>query len=59
MQTKYDLNIKNLKIVVFDWDNTLAESRTALIYAINQVLAEYGLKDREIEKQKRDNNRKN
>ncbi|MBQ8870547.1 MAG: HAD hydrolase-like protein [Alphaproteobacteria bacterium] len=52
---QYDLNIKDLKIVVFDWDNTLAESRTALVYAVNQVLQEYGLQDWEIEKQKRNN----
>ncbi len=56
MQTQYDLNIKDLKVVVFDWDNTLAESRTALVYSVNQVLKEYGLNDWEIEKQKRDNN---
>ena len=53
---KYDLNIKDLKAVVFDWDNTLAESRTALVFAVNKVLAEYGLKNWEIEKKKRDNN---
>ena len=52
---KYDLNIKDLEVVVFDWDNTLAESRTALVYAVNKVLAEYGLKDWEVEKQKRNN----
>lgn len=56
MNQKYDLSIKNLKIAVFDWDNTLAESRTALVYSINQVLSEYGLQDWEIEKKKRDNN---
>ena len=55
MNMQYDLNIKDLKIVVFDWDNTLAESRTALVYAVNQVLQEYGLDDWEIEKQKRNN----
>ncbi len=53
---KYDLNIKDLKAVVFDWDNTLAESRTALVFAVNKVLAEYGLKNWEVEKKKRDNN---
>lgn len=55
MKQDYDLNIKNLKVAVFDWDNTLAESRTALVYSINQVLKEYGLQDWEIEKQKRNN----
>ena len=56
MKQKYDLNIKNLKVAVFDWDNTLAESRTALVYSINKVLAQYGLSDWEIEKKKRDDN---
>ena len=56
MQIRSDLDVKNLKIVVFDWDNTLAESRTALVYAVNKVLQEYGLQDWETEKQKRDNN---
>ena len=55
MKAKYDLSIKKLKIAVFDWDNTLAESRTALVYTINQVLEEYGLQDWEIEKKKRNN----
>lgn len=55
MKQYYDLNIKNLKIAVFDWDNTLAESRTTLVYAINQVLKEYGLNDWETEKKKRNN----
>ena len=35
------LNLKELKAAVFDWDNTLAESRTALVYCVNQVLQEY------------------
>ena len=56
---KYDLNIKDLKAVVFDWDNTLAESRTALVFAVNKVLAEYGLKNWEIEKKKYIENLKN
>ncbi len=56
MLKKYDLDIKQLKVVVFDWDNTLAESRTVLVYSVNEVLKEYGLQDWEIEKQKRDNN---
>ena len=56
MKQKYNLNIKKLKVAVFDWDNTLAESRTALVYSVNKVLKEYGLNDWEIEKQKRNNN---
>ncbi len=50
------LNVKGLKVAVFDWDNTLAESRSTLVYAINQVLPQYGLETWEIVKQKRDNN---
>lgn len=38
-----DLNLQNLKYVVFDWDNTLADSRPALVTIVNQVLAEYHL----------------
>ena len=37
------LHADKLKIVIFDWDNTLAETRTPLIYAVNRVLKEYGL----------------
>lgn len=50
------LNLAGLKVVVFDWDNTLAESRSALVYAINQVLPLYGLPEWEIIKCVRDNN---
>lgn len=38
---KLDLN--KVKYVLFDWDNTLAESKTALLYAIRQVIAEKNL----------------
>ena len=51
-----ELNVKNLKVVVFDWDNTLAQSRTALVFAVNQVLAEYGLPCWDEVKSRRDNN---
>ena len=37
------LDISPLKVAVFDWDNTLAESRSTLVYAVNQVLPQYGL----------------
>lgn len=47
------LDISKLKYVLFDWDNTLAESRSSLVEAVNQVLAAYGLPDWEISKQKR------
>lgn len=39
------LDLSPLKYVIFDWDNTLAETRTALVASVNQVLAEYGLPD--------------
>ena len=47
------LDISKLQYVLFDWDNTLAESRSSLTTAVNQVLAAYGLPDWEISKQKR------
>lgn len=50
------LDISQLKAAVFDWDNTLAESRTPLTYAVNQILPRYGLPEWEISKQKRDIN---
>lgn len=53
MQDK-SLSTKGLKIAAFDWDNTLAGSREALVYSINQVLPQYGLPDWEVVKNKRD-----
>lgn len=41
----HNLNPQKLKVVVFDWDGTLAESRTPRLYSINKVMAEYGLPD--------------
>ena len=49
------LNLQELKVAVFDWDNTLAESRTALVFCVNKVLHEYNLPEWEIVKAKRDN----
>lgn len=43
MQKIFDISA--LKVAVFDWDNTLAESRSTLVYAVNQVLVQYGLPD--------------
>lgn len=37
-----DLNLSQLQYVLFDWDNTLAETRTTLETVINWVLKEYG-----------------
>lgn len=49
------LNLQELKAAVFDWDNTLAESRTALVFCVNKVLQEYHLPQWEEVKGKRDN----
>lgn len=35
------LNLSKLQYVLFDWDNTLAETRTALVTVVNQVLSEF------------------
>lgn len=35
------LDLSKLQYVLFDWDNTLAETRTALVTIVEQVLAEY------------------
>jgi len=48
------LNLKNLQYVIFDWDNTLAESRSTLVSAVNKVLREYNLPDWEQTRKKRD-----
>lgn len=50
------LKINGLKIAVFDWDNTLAQSRTSLVYAVNQVLESYRMPNWDIVQKKRDNN---
>lgn len=46
-------DITHLKAVVFDWDNTLAQSSPPLIYAVNRVLKNYHLPCWEVIKQKR------
>lgn len=50
------MDISGLKYVIFDWDNTLAESRSTLVLVINQVLKEYHLPDWEQVKCLRDPN---
>ena len=47
-------NISELKVVIFDWDNTLVASSPALEFCVNQVLQKYGLPEWDISKQKRD-----
>lgn len=37
------LNIDALRVVAFDWDNTLVLSREALVCSINEVLPKFGL----------------
>lgn len=37
------LNIGNLQVAAFDWDNTLAFSRENLQNSVNEILKEYGL----------------
>ncbi len=47
------LNLQHLKYVLFDWDNTLADTRPLLVAAVNRVLSEYNLPEWETSKQKR------
>ena len=51
-----NLNVSNLKAVVFDWDNTLAQSRDALVASVNVVLKKYDLPSWDEVKSKRNNN---
>ena len=50
------LNVSRLKYALFDWDNTLVESRTALTLAVNFVLKRYHLPTWEEVKGRRDKN---
>ena len=50
------LDVSKLKAVVFDWDNTLANSGPALKASVNQVLEKYGMPCWDVVKLKRDNN---
>lgn len=50
------LDVSKLKYALFDWDNTLVESRSSLTAAVNIVLSEYGLPSWENVKQRRDAN---
>ncbi len=50
------LPIDKVKLVIFDWDNTLAETRTSLTFAVNQILKDYGMPDWEEVKKQRDTN---
>ncbi|MBQ8465664.1 MAG: HAD family hydrolase [Alphaproteobacteria bacterium] len=50
------LNISKLKYALFDWDNTLVESRTSLTVAVNCVLDHYHLPEWEKVKHLRNKN---
>ena len=50
------LPIEKVKLVIFDWDNTLAETRTPLTFAVNKILKDYGMPDWEEVKKLRDTN---
>ena len=50
------LDISKLKYALFDWDNTLAESRNSLVSAINIVLKIYHMPEWEEIKHIRDCN---
>lgn len=52
MQNK-SLSIAKLQTAAFDWDNTLAYSREALVFAINKILPQYNLPQWDEVKQKR------
>ena len=39
------LDAGRLKAAVFDWDGTLAETRTPRLWAVNRIMAKYGLPD--------------
>lgn len=51
-----NLDISQLRYVLFDWDNTLAETRTALVTTINEVLEEYQMPCWDEVKKRRDEN---
>ena len=48
--------LSDLQYALFDWDNTLAESRSSLVAAVDQVLMEYHLPPWSESKNKRDRN---
>ncbi len=50
------LDADKLKAAVFDWDGTLAETRTPRLWAVNQIMPEYGLPDWESTRDKQDKN---
>lgn len=49
-------SLADLQYALFDWDNTLAESRSSLVAAVDEVLEEYHLPAWNESKNKRDRN---
>ena len=47
------LQVNKLKIILFDWDNTLAETRSALVASVNQVLLDNNLPEWDAIKDRR------
>jgi len=44
--------LKDPKVIIFDWDNTLAENRDAIVASMNKVLTKYGKEEWEVAKKK-------
>ncbi|HSQ97724.1 MAG TPA: HAD family hydrolase [Rickettsiales bacterium] len=40
------------QVIIFDWDNTLAENRDVVVSSMNKVLAKYGKEEWEVAKKK-------
>ncbi len=56
MRERKMLNLQEVEYILFDWDNTLAESRTCLVATVNEILKKYNLPDWEHQKAKRNPN---
>ena len=50
------LNLQKVEYILFDWDNTLAESRSCLVATVNEILKKHNLPDWEQQKAKRNPN---
>lgn len=52
------MTLQKPKVIIFDWDNTLAKTRPATVESLNRTLAHYGKEDWETTKKKhRDHNK--
>lgn len=45
-------NLKKPQVIIFDWDNTLAQSRDVVVSSINKILEKYGKEKWEFTKKK-------